>query len=61
MTGLALGAAIALAAAVLFAVGAVVQQEVAAGVSANGQPDLRRLLTSRAWLGGQGATVAAVG
>jgi len=60
VTSLALGAAIALAAAVLFAVGAVVQQEVAADVSTNGQPDLRRLLTSRVWLGGQGATVAAV-
>jgi drug/metabolite transporter (DMT)-like permease len=60
VTGFALGAAIAVAAAVLFAVGAVVQQEVTAGSSTGGQPDLRRLLTSPAWLGGQGATVAAV-
>jgi hypothetical protein len=60
VTGFALGALIAAAAAVLFAVGAVVQQEVAAGVSTDGRPDLRRLLTSPAWLGGQGATVAAV-
>ena len=60
MSGLALGAALATAAAVFFAVGAVVQQEVAAGVSTGGRPDLRRLLTSPAWLGGQGATVAAV-
>jgi hypothetical protein len=56
----ALGTAIAVAAAVLFAVGAVVQQEVAAGASSGGQPNLRRLLTSPAWLAGQVATVAAV-
>lgn len=61
MTGAALGAAIAAVAAVLFAVGAVVQQEVAAGASSGGQPDLRRLLTSPAWLAGQGAVVVAVG
>jgi hypothetical protein len=60
VTGLGLGAALATAAAVFFAVGAVVQQEVAAEVSTGGRPDLRRLLTSPAWLGGQGATVAAV-
>lgn len=61
MTGSTLGAVIAAAAAVLFAVGAVVQHEVTAGASSDGQPDLRRLLTSPAWLGGQVATVAAVG
>jgi hypothetical protein len=60
VTGSALGAVIAVAAAVLFAVGAVVQHEVTSGSSSDGQPDLRRLLTSPAWLGGQGATVAAV-
>jgi drug/metabolite transporter (DMT)-like permease len=60
VTGSALGAVIAAAAAVLFAVGAVLQQEVAAGTASAGQPNLRRLLTSRAWLAGQGATVVAV-
>jgi hypothetical protein len=60
VTGSVLGALVAAAAAVLFAVGAVVQHEVTAGSSSDGQPDLRRLLTSPAWLGGQGATVAAV-
>jgi drug/metabolite transporter (DMT)-like permease len=60
VTGSALGAVIAAAAAVLFAVGAVMQQEVTAGASSAGQPDLRRLLTSPAWLAGQGATVVGV-
>jgi drug/metabolite transporter (DMT)-like permease len=58
--GAGLGTAIAAAAAVLFAVGAVVQQEVTAAASSDGRPDLRRLLTSPAWLGGQVAAVAAV-
>jgi len=60
VTGTAIGILIAAAAAVLFGVGAVMQQEVAAGASSAGQPDLRHLLTSRVWLAGQVATVIAV-
>jgi hypothetical protein len=56
----ALGIALASAAAVLFAVGAVAQQGVAAETSAGGRLHLRRLLTHPAWLAGQAATVVAV-
>jgi len=55
-----LGISLAAASAVLFAVGAVVQQEVTAGTSSGGKPHLRRLLTRPAWLAGQVATVVAV-
>jgi drug/metabolite transporter (DMT)-like permease len=55
-----LGISLAAASAVLFAVGAVAQQEVAADTSTEGKLDLRRLLTRPAWLAGQAATVAAV-
>jgi hypothetical protein len=51
---------LAAVAAVFFAVGAVMQQEVAAGASSAGRPHLRRLLTSPVWLAGQGATVVAI-
>jgi hypothetical protein len=55
-----LGTALAAAAAVLFAVGAVVQQEVTEGTASGGKLNLRRLLTRPAWLAGQAATVAGV-
>ena len=55
-----LGISLAAASAVLFAVGAVAQQEVTADTSIGGKLDLRRLLTRPAWLAGQAATVAAV-
>lgn len=59
---LAAGAAVAVAAAVLFALGSVVQQEVAAVTTgAAGGLDLRRLVTRPAWLAGQAATVLATG
>jgi drug/metabolite transporter (DMT)-like permease len=54
-----LGISLAAASAVLFAVGAVAQQE-AADTSPGGKLNLRRLLTRPAWLAGQVATVAAV-
>src|SRR5947209_3348229 len=56
-----LGISLAAASAVLFAVGAVVQQEVTAESSAGGKLNLRRILTRPAWLAGQVATFAAVG
>src|SRR6476620_8467401 len=55
-----LGISLAAASAVLFAVGAVAQQEVTADTSAGGRLNLRRLLTRPAWLAGQAATVVAV-
>src|SRR6476661_2998487 len=55
-----LGISLAAASAVLFAVGAVAQQEVTADTSAGGKLNLRRLLTRPAWLAGQVATVVAV-
>jgi hypothetical protein len=55
-----LGTALAAAAAVLFAVGAVVQQEVTESTASGGKLNLRRLLTRPAWLAGQAATVAGV-
>src|SRR6476661_3829171 len=55
-----LGISLAAASAVLFAVGAVAQQEVTADTSAGGRLSLRRLLTRPAWLAGQVATVVAV-
>lgn len=55
-----LGISLAAASAVLFAVGAVAQQEVTADTSAGGRLSLRRLLTRRAWLAGQVATMVAV-
>jgi drug/metabolite transporter (DMT)-like permease len=55
-----LGISLAAASAVLFAVGAVAQQEVTADTSTGGKLNLRRLLTRPAWLAGQAATVAAV-
>jgi drug/metabolite transporter (DMT)-like permease len=55
-----LGISLAAASAVLFAVGAVAQQEVAAATSTEGKLDLRRLLTRPAWLAGHAATLAAV-
>jgi drug/metabolite transporter (DMT)-like permease len=45
---------------VLFAVGAVAQQEVTADTSTGGKLNLRRLLTRPAWLAGQAATMVAV-
>jgi drug/metabolite transporter (DMT)-like permease len=56
----ALGISLAAASAVLFAVGAVVQQEVTAENSTDGKLNLRRVLTRPAWLAGQVATVVAV-
>jgi hypothetical protein len=56
-----LGISLAAASAVLFAVGAVAQQEVTAGTSSGGTLNLRRLLTRPAWLAGQVATMVAVG
>jgi drug/metabolite transporter (DMT)-like permease len=55
-----LGISLAAASAVLFAVGAVAQQEVTADTSTGGRLDVRRLLAHPAWLGGQVATVVAV-
>jgi drug/metabolite transporter (DMT)-like permease len=55
-----LGISLAAASAVLFAVGAVAQQEVTADTTTGGKLNLRALLTRPAWLAGQGATVAAV-
>jgi hypothetical protein len=55
-----LGISLAAASAVLFAVGAVAQQEVTADTSTGGKLDVRRLLTRPAWLAGQAATMAAV-
>ena len=55
-----LGISLAAASAVLFAVGAVAQQEVTADTSTGGKLNLRRLLTRPAWLAGQVATVLAV-
>jgi drug/metabolite transporter (DMT)-like permease len=55
-----LGLSLAAASAVLFAVGAVVQQEVAADTTADGKLQLRRVLTHPAWLAGQVATAVAV-
>jgi drug/metabolite transporter (DMT)-like permease len=53
-----LGISLAAASAVLFAVGAVAQQEVTADTSTGGKLNLRRLLTRPAWLAGQAATIA---
>ena len=55
-----LGISLAAAAAVLFAIGAVAQQEVTADTSAGGKLNLRRLLTHPAWLAGQAVTAVAV-
>ena len=55
-----LGICLAAASAVLFAIGAVAQQEVTADTSTGGKLNLRRLLTRPAWLAGQAVTVAAV-
>lgn len=54
------GISLAAASAVLFALGAVAQQEVTADTSAGGKLQLRRLLTRPAWLAGQVATMVAV-
>jgi drug/metabolite transporter (DMT)-like permease len=54
-----LGISLAAASAVLFAVGAVVQQEVTADTTTGGKLNLRRLLARPAWLAGQAATIAA--
>jgi hypothetical protein len=56
------GVALALAAAVLFALGTVAQQEVAvADATEHDRLGLLRLLRSRTWLLGQGATLLAAG
>src|SRR5689334_8097170 len=55
-----LGISLAAASAVLFAVGAVVQQEVTSDTSTGGRLHLGRLLTHPAWLAGQVASVVAV-
>ena len=56
-----LGISLAAASAVLFAIGAVVQQEVTADTTTGGKLHLSRLLTRPAWLAGQVATLVAVG
>jgi hypothetical protein len=55
-----LGISLAAASAVLFALGAVAQQEVTAHASAGGKLNLRRVLTRPAWLAGQAVTLIAV-
>lgn len=53
------GASVATAAAVLFAVGSVLQQEVAGSSVVGGRLDVRVLLARPAWLLGQAATLLA--
>jgi drug/metabolite transporter (DMT)-like permease len=58
--GHTLGTALAAGSAVLFAVGAVLQQEAASDSAAAGKLDLRRLVSRPRWLAGQVATVVGV-
>lgn len=51
------GAAVAMGAAALFAVGAVLQHQAAAASSSGGALDMRLLIRRPAWLAGQGATL----
>jgi hypothetical protein len=52
------GTAVACLAAVLFAVGAVLQHEAATASGSHKGPDLRQLVTRPAWIAGQSATAA---
>jgi len=56
MAGYGPGTVVAALAAVLFAVGAVLQHEAASASGSGRGPDLRQLVTRPAWLAGQGAT-----
>jgi len=56
-----LGISLAAASAVLFAVGAVAQQEVTAHTTTGGKLNLRKVLTHPVWLAGQLVTFVAVG
>jgi hypothetical protein len=56
MSGYGPGTAVATLAAVLFAVGAVLQHEAASASGSGKGPDLRQLITRPAWLAGQSAT-----
>jgi hypothetical protein len=56
-----LGISLAAASAVLFAVGAVAQQEVTADTTTGGKLNLRKILSHPAWLAGQLVTFVAVG
>ncbi|NAE18372.1 hypothetical protein, partial [Enterococcus hirae] len=60
VTGYGLGTAVASVAAVLFAIGSVIQQEQAsAATDGDGRMHVRELVRRPAWLAAQGATVAA--
>ncbi len=59
--GSGVGVAAAVAASVLFALGSVMQHAVASGGVTHRGLDLRRLVRSRTWLVGQGATVVGTG
>jgi len=56
-----LGISLAAASAVLFAAGAVAQQEVTAHTTTGGKLNLRKVLTHPVWLAGQLVTFVAVG